>query len=249
MSITEASGIDSWARMSSLTRDGAVAVSARTGGWPRARTASPRPRYAGRKSWPHCEMQCASSTTNSGDVDAGQPSAEARLAEPLRGDVGDAGSARRQPGQRLGLVPRRQRGVEPEHLDVEALELVVLILHQGDQRRHHQGDAGELERGQLVAQRLAGAGRHDRQGVDAGEDVADGERLPGAEVVDAEPVVTEGEGAGVDLVGGRTGAVTAVVTELGGRRRRDGAERADRAGAARQVGPRRRWRRRRGRVA
>jgi len=54
--------------MSSRTAGVAVAVSARTVGSPSWRMTLPRLRYAGRKSWPHCEMQCASSTTNSGIV-------------------------------------------------------------------------------------------------------------------------------------------------------------------------------------
>ena len=71
------------------------------------------------------------------------------------------------------------------------VELVVLILHQRDQRRHHERDAGELERRELVAQRLAGTGGHDRERVDTREDVADRERLTGAERGQAEPPLGE----------------------------------------------------------
>src|SRR5512138_3137860 len=59
------SRMPSWARMSSRTRGVAVAVSASRRGRPSDSATSRSPRYAGRKSWPHCETQWASSTANS----------------------------------------------------------------------------------------------------------------------------------------------------------------------------------------
>jgi hypothetical protein len=120
------------------------------------------------------------------DLDVDEALAEARIRQPLGRDVGDARALVGEPGQRGGLVARRHRRVEPHDVDAQLDQLVVLILHQRDQRRHHQRDAGQLERRQLVAQRLARAGRHDRQRVDAGHDVADRQRLAGAERGDAE---------------------------------------------------------------
>ena len=43
----------------------AVAVRPRIGGRPSTWAARRSPRYDGRKSWPHCDTQCASSTQNS----------------------------------------------------------------------------------------------------------------------------------------------------------------------------------------
>ena len=167
--------------MSSLTFGGAVAVSASTGGVPSARTASPRPRYAGRKSWPHCEMQCASSTTNSATRTAARRSRN--RGSPRRSGVTYAMHGRFSDSRASAACSSRGDSVESRRSTSmsSSLELVVLILHQRDQRRHDERDAVELERGQLVAQRLAGAGRHDRERVDAGEHVADRERLAGAE--------------------------------------------------------------------
>ena len=54
---------------------------------------------------------------------------------------------------------------------------VDLILHQRDQRRHDDAGAGPDERRDLVAQRLAAAGRHQRQHVAAGEQRLDDRRL------------------------------------------------------------------------
>ena len=51
--------------ISSRTGGAAVAVSATIVGRPSASAAAPRRRYSGRKSCPHSEMQCASSTTSS----------------------------------------------------------------------------------------------------------------------------------------------------------------------------------------
>ena len=49
--------------MSATTSALAVAVSASSVGLPNEGSALPISRKAGRKSWPHCEMQCASSMT------------------------------------------------------------------------------------------------------------------------------------------------------------------------------------------
>src|SRR5207249_1108523 len=67
--------IPSWRMMSPTTRRVAVAVRARTGMPPSSCLSPLSLRYAGRKSWPHSEMQCASSTTTS---DTFTPAREAR---------------------------------------------------------------------------------------------------------------------------------------------------------------------------
>ena len=48
-----------------------------------------------------------------------------------------------------------------------------LVLHQRDQRRHDDADAFAQQRRDLVAQRLAAAGRHQHQRVAAADDVLD----------------------------------------------------------------------------
>ena len=63
-------------------------------------------------------------------------------------------------GARLGRAERR---VQPRGGDAQPLQVVDLVLHQRDERRDDQRDALEQERGELVAQRLAGAGREHRQ--------------------------------------------------------------------------------------
>src|SRR3546814_17243014 len=56
-----------------------------------------------------------------------------------------------------------------------------LILHQRDQRRHHDAGALTHERGNLVAQRLAAAGRHQYQRIAAFAEVFDHGLLLAAE--------------------------------------------------------------------
>ena len=97
----------------------------------------------------------------------------------------------------VGLLAR-QRGVEEFRFDAGLVQRADLVVHQGDQRRHHDGDAvaGALARDgrDLVAQRLAAAGGHQHQGVAAGDDVVDDGRLRTAELLVAEDVVEDGAG-------------------------------------------------------
>jgi hypothetical protein len=50
------------------------------------------------------------------------------------------------------------------------IQLVDLIFHQGDERRDDQGDAGQDDRGELIAKGRPGAGRHDREHIVAAQD-------------------------------------------------------------------------------
>ena len=60
------------------------------------------------------------------------------------------------------------RAVQLHGGDAELAQLVALVLHQRDQRRDDQRRAGQEQGGELVAERLAGAGRHHREGRLAG---------------------------------------------------------------------------------
>src|SRR3546814_18763924 len=67
----------------------------------------------------------------------------------------------------LALILTAQTGVEVGGGNARLAERVDLILHQRDQRRHHDAVALTHERGNLVAQRLAAAGRHQSQRIAA----------------------------------------------------------------------------------
>ena len=122
---------------------------------------------------------------------AGDAEALGRDEEELQGavEVVDAGLARG------GAVAA---GVDALHGEVALLELGDLIFHEGDQRADDQRGAAARDGGQLVAERLAGAGGHDQQHVAAVDDgLADG-FLAGAEGGEAEGGLQEfGEGAAV----------------------------------------------------
>ena len=66
------------------------------------------------------------------------------------------------------------------------LERLDLVLHVRDERRDDDREVRAHERGQLVAERLPGAGRHDDEHVAAGEGARHRLRLTGAEIVEAE---------------------------------------------------------------
>jgi len=132
--------------MSSLTLGGAVAVSARTGGATERADGLAEPEVGGAKVVPPLRNTMGFVDDEQRHADGGEPLAEPRLAEPLRRDVGDAGAIFGQPGQRGLLVARRQRRVEPQDLDVELGELVVLIFHERDERRDHERHAVEFQR-------------------------------------------------------------------------------------------------------
>lgn len=61
-------------------------------------------------------------------------------------------------------------------------QLVVLVLHQGDERAHHNCQPWQKERGQLINHRLAAARRHDYKCIFAGEDRIERFPLPGPEI-------------------------------------------------------------------
>jgi hypothetical protein len=78
------------------------------------------------------------------------------------------------------------RGVEEACAHAQCAERVHLILHEGDQRGDHHPDAGAHQCGDLIAERLASAGRHEHQRVATVDHVLD-DRL----LIAAEAVVTE----------------------------------------------------------
>jgi hypothetical protein len=79
------------------------------------------------------------------------------------------------------LFGQRQRTVDARGADAQRGQAVDLVLHQGDQRRDDQRDALAGDRGQLVAETLAPAGRHDAQAVVAGQHGGNHFALPFAE--------------------------------------------------------------------
>ena len=106
--------------------------------------------------------------------------------QPFRRHIDEAQFAARDLIEDRPVLRRIVRRVERRRGDAIAAQLRHLIAHQRDQRRHHDGEAVAKQRRQLVAQRLAAAGRHHRQHIAAVENGADDVALPRPEGLEAE---------------------------------------------------------------
>ncbi len=92
---------------------------------------------------------------------------EPRRGEPLGGHVEQAHRPGRRAGEntRVGLrvlLGVDERNAVPETARAQGLDLV---LHERHQRRDHHREVVAHQRGELVAERLAGARGHDHQHV------------------------------------------------------------------------------------
>ena len=106
--------------------------------------------------------------------------------QPLGREVEQVELAREERRLDGAALERVLRGVEEPGAHAQRGQRVDLILHQRDQRRDDDADAGPDQRGDLVAERLAAAGRHEHERVAAGDDVLDDLGLLAAERVVAE---------------------------------------------------------------
>ena len=127
-----------------------------------------------------------------------QRAQEIRHQQALRGHIEDVQVAAHQAAKHVAGGVGVQAGVEEGGLHAELLEGVHLVLHQRDQRRHHDADALPQQRGELVAQGFSAAGRHQHQRVATRRDMLDDGLLFVAEGRVAENVVE-------DLLGGGGG--------------------------------------------
>jgi hypothetical protein len=121
------------------------------------------------------------------DARRGESVDEAAAPEALGSGVQQLDAPRREGGQPpLRLVGLERRVHEGGLLGDGARELVQLVLHQGDERGDDERGGGTEDRGELVRERLARAGRHQREGVSARERALDDVLLAGEEAVEAE---------------------------------------------------------------
>ena len=169
-----------------MTAGVAVAVSARMFGWPSGPVAEPISRKAGRKSCPHWRDAVRLVDHEQADRMRRQRSDEVGIGESLRRREDDPRAAfgDRQLGR--GDLGGAQCAVQLDRRNAELVELVALVLHQRDQRRDDHRDPGQQGRRQLVAQRLACAGRHRRERRPAGQHVGDDRFLAFAQGPDPE---------------------------------------------------------------
>ena len=119
---------------------------------------------------------------------AGAPDERERtgLREPLGRYVEEAQRTCVQPLDGLAACRMVVRRIEGRGRDSTAAQLCHLVVHQRDERRYHDGEAFAQEGRQLIAQRLAAAGRHDGEYIGAGQHLLDDRGLPGTKIVEAE---------------------------------------------------------------
>jgi len=89
-----------------------------------------------------------------------------------------------------------------------AIQIVDLILHQGDQRRRYERQARQPHGGQLKPDRLPGSRRHDGEQIAPLQHRLHHVALPGAErrVPEVSPERLEGVGGWISHVGSRVAA-------------------------------------------
>ena len=126
--------------------------------------------------------------------------------ETLGGDVEQRQAARREVRLDGAALLGREPAVQGARRDAARPQRVHLILHEGDERRHHDRGAREQQRGKLEAERLAGTGRHDGHEVATAEDRERRLALAGAEGLEPEAVAqtaVERAVEGFEVCGGR----------------------------------------------
>ena len=131
------------------------------------------------------------------------------LGEPLGGDVDQVELAGEVCALDGGALRARLRGVQVGGAHAVGHQRVDLIVHEGDERAHDQAGAGPNQRGDLVDQALAAAGRHEHDRIAARDDLVDRFGLVAAERLVAEDGVqrlgrrAEARGRGLRLDRGR----------------------------------------------
>ncbi len=114
-------------------------------------------------------------------------SKETLVVKALRCDVEKLQSAGAQPLEDLTLLGGVEAGIKPRRIDPASLQEVDLVLHQRDQRRHHNRHPVEEQRRQLVTEALARSSRKHSQRRPPREKRIDDLLLSWAEGIEPEP--------------------------------------------------------------
>lgn len=96
-----------------------------------------------------------------------------RLEQALGRHVHKLVAALARPLEHGVLLGRSKAGVEIAGSRTRREQRTGLVLHKRQQRTHHKGDAGQHERGHLVANGLAGTRGHNTQRIATGKDRID----------------------------------------------------------------------------
>ena len=98
---------------------------------------------------------------------------EPRKHQPFGRHVEEPKFAVMQPAKPLPGLARRQRRVQQRRRHSTGLERIHLVLHQSDERRHHDRQTRPDQRGQLKAQRLAPSRRQQGKHIFSCQGIAD----------------------------------------------------------------------------
>ena len=139
-----------------------------------------------------------------GERDLVEPVEEPVAQEPLGGQVEQVELARGGLPANPALLLGRQARVQERRAQPQLAQRHHLILHERDQGADHDRRAGAQQGGDLVAQRLAAAGRHDHERVAAPHHAAHDRLLLTPEGAEAEDVVQDRSRIGRPARGRRT---------------------------------------------
>ena len=130
-----------------------------------------------------------------GDLHAGKQREQAWGQEGFRGHVEQTTLASPHTRHILLVRLRRERAVQEQGRDAGSAQLLDLVFHQGDERRDDHREPVEQQGRDLVTERLAAAGGHDRQRVAPGQNILDHFALQRAEgsFVQTDEVQCQGE--------------------------------------------------------
>jgi hypothetical protein len=172
--------------MSASTRSVAVAVKASTGGDPSVFSGGAEREEGGTEVVSPFRQAMRFVHDEQVHMVLPQPFEEGGIFEPLRGGEDEFHFRRLDGLKRILQLGRVNRGIHLPRPDAERPQLVGLVLHQRDQRRDDNCDTRQVQRGQLITERFACAGRHDGDRVAAVHDRADDVLLSRPELVQPE---------------------------------------------------------------
>jgi hypothetical protein len=98
---------------------------------------------------------------------------ESPVCQSFRGNVNQMQTSGRQIVQSKGPRARGRPRVNRSGRNTTLSETIHLILHESNERRHHNGCAFESDGGELVAQGLSRTGGHDGNHIAAGKNLFD----------------------------------------------------------------------------
>src|SRR3954463_1267927 len=117
------------------------------------------------------------------------------VGQPLGGRVDELHLPGLDFGDETRLLALGQAAVERRGTHATLARLVGLILHERDERRDDERGTVQTKRRSLIAERFAGAARHDGERVPPGQDVFDDLVLAGTQYAHAEGAQRPGERA------------------------------------------------------